>query len=104
MVFSKKKACCKFYFRYTLLKSGDVPSYMKDVEKDSEPKPEGEGEEGHQMFGIGSVKKAKDGSEWLITHWCDVCKVGLTSERQLDIHNAGKPHEKKVGASPILDR
>ena len=66
---------------------------------------EAAGEEGYQPteevegvaeVGIGSVKKDKDGTEWLITHWCDVCRVGLCSERQLEMHNAGKSHKKKV--------
>ena len=74
--------------------AGDVPSYMQEVP--SETPMEEEQVEEQQELGIGSIKKAKDGSEWLITHWCDVCRVGLCSQKQYDVHLAGKPHEKKV--------
>ena len=69
--------------------------------------PEGGGEfgkddyeEGNQEYGIGTIKKCKDGSEWLITHWCDVCRVGLCSQHQFDVHTAGKSHQRKVCAFP----
>lgn len=75
---------------------GDVPSYMQEVP--SETPMEEEQVEEQQELGIGSIKKAKDGSEWLITHWCDVCRVGLCSQKQYDVHLAGKPHEKKLKA------
>ena len=59
-------------------------------------------EDGAEEVGIGSIKKAKDGSEWLITHWCDICRVGLVSQRQLEMHNAGKNHLKKVQLDQFL--
>ena len=79
---------------------------MKDVEREIDPdaiKSPGEEQESEpeEEIRIGMIKRCKDGSEWLITHFCDVCKVGLCSERQLEAHNAGKPHEKKVCSLPI---
>jgi len=78
------------------MEEGDVPSYMKDPEPsevdkelNEEPKP---------LTGKAKAKAkwANDDREWVPTHWCEVCNVGLSSQRQLDLHLNGKNHEKKM--------
>ena len=84
--------------------SGDVPSYMQDVDPEQEPEQEQDPEQGHEkeVYTVGMVKRCKDGSEWLITHFCEVCQVGLCSLKQYESHCAGKPHAKKVSSLSTL--